>query len=126
MTTYTNCDHGTDPKTLTTCNECEGTGEVPTFWNGEPTPARKVTLVVADSEAPRYWARSFVGTRRDAVEIEYGGETFYIDDGEIPARGMSDTRSAGAGWGKVTIGRGSPRYGHGSLSPVPGTVEART
>lgn len=24
--TCSNCDHGTDPKTLTTCNECEGTG----------------------------------------------------------------------------------------------------
>lgn len=82
------------------------------YWNGERCEARKVLVTVADSpEFPQYWAREFVGQKRKAVEVTYGGETFYLDD------------ENGDGWGKVTIGRGSPWCGHKSLSAS--SVEAR-
>lgn len=108
----------------------------PTFWNGEPTPARKVWAVVADSEAPLYWARDLVGTRREAVEVVYGDATFYIDDGAREEREVSvwgddampvmiGPVAAGSGWRKVTVGHGSPRLGHGSLNVEPGSVEDR-
>lgn len=96
-----------------------------TFWNGEPTPARRVTIVCADApEFPAYWARAaeIVGSRRDAVEVSYNGETFYLDDEADPENPES---RPGSGWGKVTLGRGSPRYGHRELRPVAGTVEER-
>jgi hypothetical protein len=128
-----------------------------TFWNGEPCEARQVRVVVADRpKTPRYWARPFVGQERAAVEVTYGGSTFYLDDEGYEQRpeeyeymrnaaaGLS--RSVGGrmseedalarmgvkpeqedgshlrvgypghGWAKVTEGRGSPQYGHSSLS----------
>jgi hypothetical protein len=91
-----------------------------TYWNGEPCEARQVTVVVADSGAfPFYWAREYVGQRRDAVEVVYADSTFYLDDDE------HDDRPKGDGWWKVTEGHGSPRCGHRSLQIEPGTVEAR-
>lgn len=86
---------------------------VQTFWNFEKCNARKVTAKVADSEAPLYWAREFIGQRRKAVEIEYNGNTFYLDDED------------GQGWRKVTEGRGSPWYGHKSLSVETISVKER-
>lgn len=121
--------------------EIEERGEVvSTFWNGEPCHARRVTLVVADAENPTYWARHYVGTRRDAVEVVYGDQTFYLDDDDYEASdeykeeirlrfgNMLEpvfAEKAGAGWWKVTYGRGSPRVGHRDLVPVPGSVEGR-
>lgn len=96
-----------------------------TFWNGEPTLARRVSIVCADAtEFPAYWGRSagIIGTRRNAVEVTYNGETFYLDDEADP--GEPESRP-GSGWGKVTLGHGSPRYGHRELRPVVGTVKAR-
>lgn len=85
-----------------------------TYWNGEPCEARRVSVVVADSgQFPLYWAREFVGQRRDAVEVVYGEQTFYLDDG------------AGDGWWKVTDGHGSPRWSHGSLEIEAGSVQPR-
>lgn len=85
-----------------------------TYWNGELAPARRVTLVVADApQFPLYWARDAVGTTRDAVEVAYDGETFYLDD------------EFGQGWGKVTAGHGSPRLSHRNLQAEPGSVAAR-
>lgn len=84
-----------------------------TQWNGEPCTARRVTAIVADDGFfPMYWARHLVGTRRKAVEVEYGGETFYLDDED------------GSGWNKVTHG-GSPHWAHSSLTIEPGSVESR-
>ncbi|WP_406168929.1 hypothetical protein [Streptomyces sp. NBC_00996] len=84
-----------------------------TQWNGEPCAARQITATVADNTAfPMYWARPFVGMRRKAVEVEYGGETFYLDD------------EAGEGWHKVTHG-GSPWLTHSSLTIEPDSVEPR-
>lgn len=113
-----------------------------TFWNGEPCEARKVALVVADlPEFEHYWAASLVGQRRDAVEVTYNGEVFYLDDGEWSgdeewierlrevlgdqaAFGV-EVRMAGSGWAKVTVGHGLPAFGHGNLCPVEGSVEPR-
>lgn len=84
-----------------------------TQWNGEPCTAMRVMAVVADSEQfPQYWARDLVGTGRKAVRVDYGGETFYLDDED------------GTGWDKVTHG-GSPNWGHRSLEVEPGTVTPR-
>jgi hypothetical protein len=84
-----------------------------TFWNGEPAEAKRVTLEVADSSFPLYWAREFVGQRRDAVEVTYADTTFWLDD------------EGGHGWDKVTVGMGSPGYGHRNLRPAPGSVVDR-
>lgn len=75
-----------------------------TYWNGERCEARQVRVIVADSEAPLYWARHLIGQEREAVEVIYNGETFYLDDQESPR-----------GWNKVTGGHGSPAYGHRDL-----------
>jgi hypothetical protein len=76
----------------------------PTFWNGEPCHARKVRVVIGNhGNFDHPWFLPFVGHERDAVEITYDNRTFYIDD------------SNGTGWHKVTLGKGSPRWGHSSL-----------
>ncbi len=81
----------------------------PTFWNGEPTPAERVVVRIADApEFAHYWAREqgLVGTMRRAVKVSYGQQVFYLDD-EDPD---------GCGWAKVTRGGGGPEYGHRNLS----------
>jgi hypothetical protein len=84
-----------------------------TQWNGEPCQARRVTAIVADNGVfPMYWARHLVGTRRKVVEVEYGGETFYLDDED------------GSGWNKVTHG-GSPHWGHSNLTIEPDSIQPR-
>jgi hypothetical protein len=80
--------------------------DAPTFWNGEPCDARQVVVVVADApDFPGYWAREHVGQERSAVEVNYGGRTFYLDNDDPP----------GHGWAKVTLGKGSPRFAHRQL-----------
>lgn len=79
-----------------------------TRWNGEPCRAERVTVTVADDPAfPGYWARDLVGTRRRAVRVDYGGQTFYLDDED------------GSGWAKVTSG-GGPWSPHRSLAVATG------
>lgn len=75
-----------------------------TYWSGQPCAAREVRVIVADApEFPRYWAREFVGQEREAVEVQAHGEKFYLDNED------------GRGWRKVTVGKGSPQWGHGTL-----------
>jgi hypothetical protein len=77
-----------------------------TFWNGEPTPARRVRVVVgAPPEGmPLHWLHStgLVGKTINAVEVSYSGwpEPMYLYDED------------GSGWHKVTEGHGGPRWGH--------------
>lgn len=81
-----------------------------TQWNGEPCQAIRVTAVVKDNRAfPGYWARDLAGTRRNVVQVLYGGDTFYLDDED------------GSGWHKVTHG-GGPRLPHRNLTVDPLTV----
>jgi hypothetical protein len=75
-----------------------------TYWNGEPCEARRVVVKVGDTgRFPKAWYRELVGQERNAVEVTYAGQTFYLDDAN------------GLGWAKVTIYQGSPSRGHGSL-----------
>jgi len=74
-----------------------------TFWNGEPTPARRVRVIVGESMRPTWWCAALKGTERAAVEVSYGGGRFFLDDED------------GSGWAKVTAGHGSPRVRHRSL-----------
>ncbi|MFR0354129.1 hypothetical protein [Streptomyces sediminimaris] len=84
-----------------------------TRWNGEPCTALRLTAIVADIDAfPQYWARHLVGTRRNVVRVEYGGETFYLDDED------------GSGWNKLTHG-GSPHWAHSNIVIDPDSVQLR-
>ena len=93
-----------------------------TFWNGEPTPARRVRVVVGapPEDMPGHWlhATGLIGTIVDAVEVEYpawpGPMYLYDEDG--------------SGWRKVTEGHGSPRYGHRNIpvERVLGPAQRRT
>jgi hypothetical protein len=75
----------------------------PTYWNGELTPARRVRVRVGTSPVVTWWCANLEGTVRKAVEVRYGGRTFYLDDED------------GSGWHKVTAGYGSPNVGHSGL-----------
>ena len=81
-----------------------------TYWNGEPCEARKVIVIVGESPRSTWWCAGFAGQQRKAVEVTYAGQPpFYLDNED------------GRGWGKVTVGRGSPVYPHSSL-PVASVV----
>ena len=75
-----------------------------TYWNGERCKARRVLILVGECPFPQGWYRNLVGKRMKAVEIVYGGETFYIADED------------GNGWHKVTMERGGPHWGHKSVT----------
>lgn len=75
-----------------------------TYWNGEPCKARRVIVIVAPAEKSTFWYAHLAGKERQAVEVVYGNQTFYLDN------------AADLGWAKVTTGKGSPRWGHRSLS----------
>jgi hypothetical protein len=83
------------------CDEYEC--EVQTYWNGEPTPARIVRVIVGKSPVEMWWCAKLAGTEREAVEVNYHGKKFYLDN------------ESGTGWNKVTHGLGSPQWGHSSL-----------
>lgn len=93
-----------------------------TYWNGEPTPCRKVFVRMAVSTSfPSFWGFHLLGKEVAAVEVCYGSETFYLYDGEYQGR-----YTEGHGWRKVTLGHGSPQWGHCSV-PVddPSSVRVR-
>jgi hypothetical protein len=98
----------------------EAPEDAPTFWEGEPCQARRVSIVVAnDPRFVGYWASELIGERRDAVEVTTAaGETFYLDDERYKDAPAS-------GWETVTVGRGMPTYGHRELAAEPGSVEER-
>jgi hypothetical protein len=74
-----------------------------TYWNGEPTPARKVRVRVGESPVRTWWCAPLAGSERKAVEVRYGDRVFYLDNED------------GSGWRKVTTGHGSPNVGHSGL-----------
>ena len=82
-----------------------------TFWNGYPAQCRKVRVVVGKSERPTWWCAPLEGQDREAVEVHGDGEVFYLDNED------------GQGWAKVTVGRGSPQYGHAEM-PVAKVLSA--
>lgn len=74
-----------------------------TYWNGEDADCRRVVVRVGTVERPTWWCAGMEGTERDAVEVKYYNQTFYLDD------------ENGLAWLKVTTGRGGPEWGHKSL-----------
>ena len=74
-----------------------------TYWNGEQCQARKCSVIVGAVERPTWWCAGMEGTTRKAVRVDYGDQHFYLDDED------------GGGWMKVTVGKGSPQWGHKSL-----------
>ncbi|HEY1116944.1 MAG TPA: hypothetical protein VGE43_04520 [Acidimicrobiales bacterium] len=84
-----------------------------TFWNGQPTPARKVRVRVGPAERETHWHHGLEGTERSAVVVTYAGERFFLDDED------------GSGWRKVTEGHGGPRWPHRSLPDDSTVVGAR-
>jgi len=79
------------------------TAQEKTYWNGEPACCTRVVVRVGTVEKPTWWCAGMEGTERKAVEVVYGGQTFYLDD------------ENGSAWGKVTGGMGGPEWGHKSL-----------
>lgn len=86
-----------------------------TYWNGLPTPARKVIGTVAawdpEKDPPLAWWRDIQGERIEAVEVvldgvNYGGGTTFLDNRD------------GEGWRKVTEGHGGPRWPHKNVPLV--------
>jgi hypothetical protein len=75
----------------------------PARWNGEMCEARRVRVIVGKPMAPTWWCADLEGQEREAVEVRYGGEIFYLDDED------------GSGWWKVPWGKGGPQAGHSSL-----------
>lgn len=74
-----------------------------TYWNGQPTPCRKARVIVAEPPVDTWWCAGLGGTKRNAVRVDYDGDTFYLDDED------------GSGWRKVTAARGGPDAPHRSL-----------
>lgn len=86
-----------------------------TFWNYEPTPCRKVRVIVGPCKRETYWHNGMEGQECDAVEVSYGGALFYLYDE------ATDFQPAGQAWAKVTKGRGGPGWGHAEI-PVAGII----
>lgn len=74
-----------------------------TYWNGEPCTVRRVVARVGHSPRSTWWCAELEGQERAAVEVTYYDQRFLLDDED------------GSGWHKVTIGRGSPEWGHSGL-----------
>lgn len=114
-----------------------------TYWNGEPTPCRRVIVRVGTVAKVSWWCHGLEGTERRAVEVTYHGDVFFLDDddgeGQPDYSGMSDDlrtqmnarrgrARAGDGWRKVTEGKGAPFAvgGHRSLPTDSVVVRERT
>lgn len=88
-----------------------------TFWNGLPIDAMRGTAEVSPApDFPEYWASDLVGQRIPVVMVNLdganaGGGISYLDNRESH------------GWQKITVGRGSPSYGHRNVSIVEGSFE---
>lgn len=67
-----------------------------TYWNGEPANAATGTATVD-------------GKRLKVVRVFYNGASMDLDN------------STGQAWAKVTLGYGSPRYGHRNVEVEPGS-----
>jgi hypothetical protein len=74
-----------------------------TYWNGERTPCRRVLVTVGKAPALTWWCAPYEGMIRQAVEVTYNGQIFFLDNED------------NSGWNKVTNRQGSPRASHRSL-----------
>lgn len=71
--------------------------EEKTYWNGEPVNAVR-GMAEVDGKSLR------------VVRVFYNGKSMDLDN------------STGQAWAKVTIGHGSPRYGHRNVEVSPGSL----
>ena len=73
-----------------------------TFWNGEPTPCRRLRVVVAapPADMPGHWLHSTDLIGKTVRVVEVSSAPTYLPDED------------GSGWHKVTEGHGGPRWGH--------------
>lgn len=81
-----------------------------TYWNGQRADACIVRVIVGKAPKPTWWCADLEGTEREAVEVTYAGQVFYLDNED------------GSGWRKVTIYRGSPQAYHAGL-PVAAVLD---
>jgi hypothetical protein len=88
---------------------------VKTFWNYEPTPCRIVRVIVGPCKRPTFWHNGLEGTEREAVEVNYHGHFFYLDNEGGRIGELGPTWEPGEGWAKVTLGRGGPDWGHSEV-----------
>lgn len=86
---------------------------IKTYWNGEPAVVRKLIIKVGTVPKPGWWCAGMEKTRRKAIEVTQGGQTFLLDD---------ENNSA---WLKVTEGMGSPQWGHRTLPDDSEIIEER-
>ncbi|HET6233229.1 MAG TPA: hypothetical protein VFE05_24345 [Longimicrobiaceae bacterium] len=70
--------------------------ELPTYWEGKPTPCRRVRVVVGAPPLENWWSAALEGTVRNAVEVAGEDRTFYVDDED------------GTAWALVTVRQGDP------------------
>lgn len=90
----------------------------PGFWNGHEAWYRVMEVTVGrepdairesiekNTHRKRYlWFIPFIGEKRQVIEVNYGGDKFYMDN------------ETGQGLYKVTIGQGSPGCAHASIYP---------
>jgi len=117
-----------------------------TYWNGEPTPCRRVLVRVGAVEKPSWWCNGLEGTERRAVEVRYGGVVMLIDDDDGEGTPELDDHAIqmfaemreshpevwaehqrskdggrGRGWLKVTAGMGAPFGPNTSFRSLPAT-----
>lgn len=94
-------------------------------WNYEPCEARVVRVIVGPTEVATWWCSGLEGTEREAVEVKYDGQVFYLDNDAFPGADRElfaiAGHEAGTGWAKVMNG-GGPDMPHSSL-PVAKVLE---
>lgn len=89
--------------------------EIETFWNGEPCEARRVLVYVGLSPLASWWCAPLAHTVRQAVEVRYGEQHFFLDNEE-----------GHEGWWAVTEGMGSPNHKTWSLPNESVVIEPST
>lgn len=74
-------------------------------WNGQPCDVKVIRIVMNGTEdnPVLFWGKAFYGMERQALLVTQGSSQFVIDNED------------GTGWLKVTVGMGSPSYGHRSI-----------
>jgi len=79
----------------------------PVYWNGEPCHARFVDIIVGKADKETYWYAKHEGQKRKAIQVGLetpkGNVLFLLDNED------------GSALEKITVGRGSPPWGHKSI-----------
>lgn len=75
------------------------------YWNGIKCEMEviRIRLIESNDVPLLYWGKPFYGQDRQAIRVFAQGGSFVIDNED------------GMGYNKLTVGMGSPRYGHRSI-----------